>query len=304
MALARGYRADIWLANDWTALPLARLLAAEQSVPYIYDTHELAVDEYAHVWRWRMLQRPVVAAIERAGISGAAVTSCVSQGISDRLHKLYKLRAKPMLVRNMPQYEAHGLRPCGEPIEVLYHGIVNVGRGLEACIDSVALWRSEFRLTIRGPGPSDYLASLLQRVQERKLEARVTIAPPVPMTELVAQAARFDIGLFALPGYSAQNVHVLPNKFFEYVMAGLALCVSDLPEMTGLVRKHDLGQTILAATPRAIAVSINAFHRSNIETYKANALAAARLLNWETESAVFYDKVQEIALQGRAARER
>ncbi len=292
-AAARAHHPDIWLANDWTALPIARRLAAEQGVPYAYDTHELAVDEYAQHWRWRLTQRPVIAAIERDGIAGAAVTSCVSQGIADRLHTLYTLPKKPLLIRNMPRYEAHPFRPCGGRIAVLYHGVVNEGRGLEACIDSAALWRPEFRLSIRGPGPPDYLAALDKRIEGAGLGDRVVLAPPVPMIDLVSEAARFDIGLFALPGHSKQNMHVLPNKFFEYTMAGLALCVSDLPEMTALLRRHDLGRLIPEVTPQAIAAAVNGFDRAMIDACKQRALEAAKVLNWETEADRFFAAIEK-----------
>jgi glycogen(starch) synthase len=300
--IACAHRPDIWLANDWTALPIARRLAAEQGVPYAYDTHELAVDEYAERLVWRLTQRPVIAAVERAGIASSAVTSCVSQGIADRLHQLYGLREKPLLIRNMPQYEAHTHRPTGERIEVLYHGVVNVGRGLEACIDSVARWRPEFHLTIRGPGPADYLAALASRIESAGLGGRVVLAPPVPMIDLVREAACFDIGLFALPGHSQQNVHVLPNKFFEYTMAGLALCVSDLPEMTALLRQHDLGRLIPDVTPEAIAAAINGFERAEIDACKRRALEAAKLLNWGAESDRLFRAIEQAVVSQPAER--
>lgn len=302
-AAARAHHPGIWLANDWTALPIARRLAAEQGVPYAYDTHELAVDEYAQRLLWRVTQRPVIAAIERDGIVGSAVTSCVSQGIADRLHELYRLPEKPLLIRNMPRYEAHPYRPCGETIQVLYHGVVNVGRGLEACIDSVALWRPELRLTIRGPGPAEYLEALAARIKAAGLSDRVTLAPPIPMIDLVREAARFDVGLFALPGHSKQNVHVLPNKFFEYTMAGLALCISDLPEMTALLRQHDLGRSIPDVTPQAIAAAINGFDRASIDLHKRHALEAAKLLNWEAEADRFFAAIEQVVVGTAEARQ-
>lgn len=301
--LASRQQADIWLANDWTALPIVRRLASEQGVPYAYDTHELAVDEYAHRLLWRLTQRPVIAAIEREGIAGSAVTSCVSQGIADRLHELYRLPEKPLLIRNMPHYEIHPYRPSGEAIRVLYHGVVNVGRGLEACIDSVALWRPEFRLTIRGPGPAEYLEALAARIRAAGLGDRIVLAPPVPMIDLVKEAAHFDVGLFALPGHSEQNVHVLPNKFFEYTMAGLALCVSDLPEMTALLRQHDLGRSIPDVTPQAIAAAVNGFDRASIDVYKRHALEAAKVLNWEAEADRLFAAIGQAVAGAAEARE-
>lgn len=300
-ALAAKEHVDIWLANDWTAMPIARQLAAEQGVPYAYDTHELAVDEYAQRLIWRLTQQPVIAAIEKEGIAGAAVTSCVSQGIADRLHALYALPEKPLLIRNMPRYEAHLFRPSGERIAVLYHGVVNESRGLEACIDSVSLWRPEFHLTIRGPGPAAYIDRLAARIRAAALEERVTLAPAVPMVDLVKEAAEFDIGLFALPGHSAQNIHVLPNKFFEYAMAGLALCVSDLPEMTAMLRQHELGRSIPQATPQAIAVAINSLTRADIDACKRRALEAAKLLNWEAESDRLFAAIERVLLSADRA---
>lgn len=300
--VARQEKVDIWLANDWTALPIARRLAAEQGVPYAYDTHELAVDEYAQRLVWRLVQRPVIAAIEREGIAGSAVASCVSQGIADRLHRLYALPEKPLLIRNMPCYEAHPFRPCGEQIRVLYHGVVNVGRGLEACIESVAFWRPEFHLTIRGPGPAEYIEKLAALIRAAGLDARVTLAPPVPMIDLVREASSFDIGLFALPGHSKQNLHVLPNKFFEYTMAGLALCVSDLPEMSALLRRHDLGRLIPDVTPQAIAAAINGFDRAMIDRCKQGALGAAKTLNWEAEADRLFVAIERAVLAAGKAK--
>jgi glycosyltransferase involved in cell wall biosynthesis len=281
--LARGEQVDLWLANDWTTLPIARRLAIEHRVPFVYDTHELAVDEYAERLTWRLTRRPVIAAIEGAAMKEAAFVSCVSEGIALRLAEFYRLAECPLVLQNSPLYQSTRFRPTGEHIRVLYHGVISPGRGLEACIESVPLWRSEFTLTIRGPGDPQYLAALAELVQLHGVAGRVIFAEAVPMVDLVRKAAESDIGLFALPAHSLQNVYVLPNKFFEYMMAGLALCVSDLPEMTKILKERDLGALIPAVTPAAIAAAINSFDRASIDVYKRNALAAAPELSWETE---------------------
>lgn len=282
-ALADGQKVDLWLANDWTTLPIAMKLAREAGVPFAYDTHELAVDEYAQDLKWRLTQRPVIAGVERFGIAGASFVTCVSQGIANRLHELYRLQVPPTVVRNMPNFVGSAHRSTGQTIRALYHGVVSPGRALEECIASVADWRPEFSLTIRGPGDPAYVDSLRRIAREHQVETRVIFAPPVPMTRLVAEAQPFDVGLFAIKSHSAQNEHVLPNKFFEYTMAGLALCVSDLPEMTALLTRHRLGMTIPRVTPQAIAETVNALDRVSIDQFKHNALEAARELCWEHE---------------------
>jgi hypothetical protein len=103
------------------------------------------------------------------------------------------------------------------------------------------------------------------------------------MTSLVHEAAGFDIGLFALPRSSRHNELALPNKLFEYIMAGLAICVTELPEMARLIHQHNLGVTIPQLNPRAIANTINRLGSEGIDRYKRNALIAAQQLCWERE---------------------
>ena len=281
--VASAYRTDIYIANDWNMLPIARQLAERNNAIFTYDTHELATEEYSERGDWVLLDRPLIQAIESEHIGHAQVVSCVSSGIGLRLHELYELPAVPLVIRNAPTYEAHAFRPAGERIGVLYHGIVSIGRGLEACIRSVRQWRREFYLTIRGPVGDAYRRELEAIIVASGVASRVVLAPQVPMKDLVRQAAPFDVGLFALPGHSSHNDFALPNKFFEYAMAGLALCISDLPEMSNLVRQYDLGTTFKEVTPEAIADAINGLDRVAIDHYKRQALAAARELCWEHE---------------------
>ena len=292
--------AAIWLANDWTMLPIAARLAEEKGGVYGYDTHEFAVEEYAEKLQWRILRRPMVSAIERQFIGNAIVVSAVSTGIAERLDSLYRLPRPTLTIRNMPAFEHVPFRPTRrDRIQVLYHGIVAPNRGLEAAIDSVAFWRPEITLTIRGPENPAFSPALRERIAARRLEHRIRLAPPVPMTALVREAAPFDVGFFALPGHSRHNEFALPNKFFEYVMAGLALCITDLPEMARLIREYDLGVTIAAVEPKAIAAAVNTLDPDRIDRFKRNAVCAARELCWERESERLVGAYSEALAQTR-----
>lgn len=283
-AAADEWRPDLWLANDWLTLPVVAPLAKAQGVPFLYDTHEFATEEFAHNWKWRSVVRPVVRAIEARHVGEAAGITCVSAGIGEALQALYALPVRPLTVRNMPRYEAIAFRAAVEPVRVLYHGIVIPGRALEETIASVARWLPGRSLTIRGPGTDAYLASLRALAAAHGVSDRVTFAPPVPVTALVQEASAFDVGLFALAGHSAQNRFVLPNKLFEYIMAGLAVCVSDLPEMRTIVERHALGRIFNAVTPEGIAQAVNSLSVAAIDAGKRASIDAARELNWEAES--------------------
>ena len=113
------------------------------------------------------------------------------------------------------------------------------------------------------------------------------------MTDLVASARTFDVGFFAIRGHSLQNTYVLPNKFFEYTMAGLALCVSDLPEMRNLIEQYGMGTLIQSVEKGAIADAINALTAQDIDRLKKRALEAAKQLSWETESRFFIETAEK-----------
>jgi glycosyltransferase involved in cell wall biosynthesis len=278
-------------------LPLAAWLARQKGGVYGYDTHEFAVEEYAERRSWLLWHRPMVRVLEAEFIRGAAVVSTVSSSIAGELNRLYMLPLRCRVVRNTSYFQPLPFRPTDAAIRVLYHGLVAPGRGLGAAIASVPYWRSDFDLTIRGPGNTRYIESLRRHIQALNLTDRVRLLPPVPMTDLVGEAASFDIGFFALPGTSCHNRFALPNKLFEYIMAGLALCVSNLPEMAQLVTDYCVGITFDATAPGAIAAAINTLDQTSIDRHKSASLLAARTLCWEQESVLLVSAYE-------AARER
>lgn len=293
MILSQGFHAaaqdvspaGLYIANDWPMLPIAAELARRTGAIYIYDSHELAAAEYADSRKWRLVNLPYVRAVEARYIGGAATTLTVSQGIAETLQRLYGLAEQPTVIRNMPGFREvarHVVDP--KRISVVYHGLVAPGRGLEALVTSVPAWREEFRLTIRGPASPAYGSYLREIAVAGGSNGRIEFAPSVKPDRLIDEAAKSDIGIFALPGDTLHATLALPNKFFDYVMAGLALCIADLPEMAALVRRYELGRLIKATDATAIAASINSFDTAAVEKYRTNALHAARELNWQNES--------------------
>ncbi len=280
----------LWIANDWPMLPIAAEAAATKGGIVVYDSHELALEEFAERPEWRKYIRPVVAHVEAGYIRNAKVISSVSPGITAHLDATYQVPATHLTLRNAPAWQATDARPAGDPVRLLYHGIVSPGRGLEALIESAASWKPGFSLTIRGPAsPPDYMDQLTRLAGSHGVTDRVSFEGPVPMTSLVAAARPFDIGLMALPGHSAHTRFALPNKLFEYMMAGLALAVTDLEEMVTLLNDTGAGFSLGDGSPAAIGAAINSLTRPEIDRMRAAALEAAKRYNWDTEATPVID---------------
>ncbi|GAM97938.1 capsular polysaccharide synthesis enzyme cap5I [alpha proteobacterium U9-1i] len=301
IATVERVRCDLAVAHDFFTAPIAARLAELSGGAFTVDCHEFSYEQYMHDKNWIKRERAWTHAIEKRFLPRASVVTTVCDGISDALQRTYALQRRPTVVRSTAFYHDLPFLPTGETIEVLYHGIVSPTRGLEQSIESVKLWRPEYRLVIRGPGPDDYIDQLRVIAAQHGVTERVRIDPPVAFNQMIMRANESDIGLFVQEGISVQKRFTLPNKFFEYVQARLALCVADLPEMARLVKEHQLGVLVPNVSPRAIADQINALTREKIDAYKQASMKAAHTLSWEHEAQTMLRAYGVEVHQARAA---
>jgi glycosyltransferase involved in cell wall biosynthesis len=292
---ARGLEADLYLANDWRALPIGCEAARATGARLAYDSHEYGVGEFAERRLWRAVFPRYIDFLEREAIGKAAFVSAVGEGIARLLQERYDLPTTPIVIRNVPDYRPMPLRPVSSPVRVLYHGQFLPNRGLEPLVESVRWWRPELSLHLRGYGPRRYEGFLKRLIDGSPARDRIHIHPPARMLDLVPLANESDIGIHPLLATSDQTRFSLPNKLFEYLMAGLAVCVSDLPEMASIVRRYGVGVLLSSTTPDAIAAAVNGIDLSVLPELKARALAAARELCWEKEKRVLVEAVAGVA---------
>jgi hypothetical protein len=268
--------ADLVIAHDYHVLPLADELARRWGAPIVMDIHEYAAEQYSFApdtperRYFDHVTRPMVDAFHRHYFAEIRAATCVCAGIADQVAQDYALPKTPTVVRSTPFYTGQPFRPAGATIEVMYHGLVNATRHLEVGVRSLALWRPEFRFTIRGPGPESYIAGLRDLARELGVADRLTIVPAVPFDDLIPTANKADIGYLALMNFSRQRQFVSPNKFFEYIIAPV-------------VRTNGNGAVISDFTPEAIAACINSFDATRIDACKKASLALAKELCWERE---------------------
>lgn len=289
----KGEESDLIYANDLSALPLGARLKARRAARLVYDSHEFFAEENLHSLKWRLAFRRYNRALEQRYIGAADRIVTVSHGIARALQALHGLNSTPQVVRNVPRHHACAYRPCGPAVSVLFHGTFHGDRGLETLIDSVADWRPGLHLTIRGTGNPTYVAALRQRAATRA-PGRIEIVPAVAPQQVIPEANKADVGIYCAPVGSVQTQFNLPNKVFEYVQAGLCLCVTPSREIAELVRHYDLGVVCPAADAGALAAALNGLDEARINRCKQNALRAAPDLSWEREQTVLLRLVEDL----------
>jgi glycogen(starch) synthase len=288
--------ADMYHAHDLNALLAGFLASRWKGKKLVYDFHELFTEQYRAGVKTPLWGK-FFGLLERVLAKRADLRVTVCESIAEFAAERYGL-AGVITVRNAPPYQAVpiGMGSPGREKIILYHGGYSRDRGLEQFIESARFLRSG-RVMLRGFG--DLESDLRLLVKERGLEDRISFAPPVPMMELVRTARSADIGVIPYIGYCLNNRFCLPNKLFEYMMAGLAVGGSDLPELRRIILGQNLGVVFNPEDPEDIARALNRLleDEGRLEEMKRNALAAARTLyNWEAESEKLLKGYQSLTL--------
>lgn len=279
-------RARVYHAHDLDTFPAAYLASLRFQGKLVYDSHELFTEQREYMPK---LIKFILQRIERYLIKRADGVITVNQSIAGELSKRYSL-PMPLHLRNfvkkvsLEETVANNKVQPGE-IRVLYHGGYQKGRGLEEVIKSIACLEKNIKLYLRGFGPIE--EDLRRQVSDLCLENRVFFLEPVPMEKMILEAAFADIGIIAYKPTCLNNLYSLPNKLFEYMMAGLAVAASDLPEIRRLNEEAGFGLLFDPVSPESIAGAINGLvrERAFLQNCRNNATAwSCALGNWEAES--------------------
>ncbi|MEO8395519.1 MAG: glycosyltransferase, partial [Chloroflexota bacterium] len=129
-----------------------------------------------------------------------------------------------------------------------------------------------------------YLDSL-RSYADQVAPGRVEFRPPVPPFEIVRAIADGDIGLCFIPGSTFAYRMTLPNKLFEFMVAGLAVVSGPSQEMARVVREAGSGWVTKDFSADALVESLNSLTLEQIEQARQKARQAAKLMNAEVEYA-------------------
>jgi hypothetical protein len=276
-AALTGERFSLIVANDILALPLA--LSLRNGAKVLFDAHEYAPLEFEENWKWRFFLWRFNEYLCRhyAPRSDAATTVC--NGIAQEYHRLLGIRMT--VIHNAPPFERLEPRP-GTPtdaIRLVHHGGAISSRQLETMIESMRYLDDRFSLDlVLVPSEPRYLGRLKSLASGNR---RIRFLPPVAMHEIPRFLNQYDAGVYLLPPNNFNNRHSLPNKFFDFVQARLAIVIGPSPEMAVYVTRYGMGVVSEDFTPRSFAHAISGLDRERIARFKAQAHLAARELCFE-----------------------
>lgn len=290
MRQSRAYRPSHVCCHNAILLPLCWLSALLSRAKLVYLPHELELERSG----LSGLRKTVETFLEKRIIKRAQDVVVVCDPIAEWYRIRYGLD-NVHVVRNMPEQSAVARHPIkgssfresfGIPDQAtvfIYQGILGAARGTFLLIDTFkALSAASAHLVFMGYGDPE---------TQRKLEEVVTqtdnihFQPAVPAEEIISYAAQADIGVFVTTHSPLSYQWSLPNKFYEYIHAGLPVLVSEnLTYLSDIIDRNQLGWS----TPLPdLSQAIKAISETELAPIEARIQEFAPAHVWETDASVF-----------------
>ncbi|MCT7378212.1 glycosyltransferase family 4 protein [Chelativorans salis] len=282
-------------AHDVNTLPTAWIAAVLSRAPLVYDAHEVSTDREGYAGF-----RTAVAWLERRLTPRAAAMITTTEARAKFFARAYGI-PRPLVLQNRPRFAAPGRterirrelqlqKPW--PI-VLYQGGLQQGRGLERLVDAAARLEKAYFVFIGGGRLSP---ALEDQAKSAGLTERVRFMPTVSLDVLPSYTASADIGVQPLENTCFNHYTTDSNKLFEYMMAGLPVVASDMPEIRRIVDAHGFGMIVPPSDTTALANAIGKLIESEAlrRVYAEKARHAASRLNWEEQEqklVALYDRL-------------
>lgn len=290
LSLARSISPTHISCHNATMLPVVWLAAAVSGAVLIYVPHELET----HRFGMSRLEKLFTKIVEKLLIRKAREIVVVCEPIADWYRNAYGLK-NVYVVRNVPESDAIQVR---RPVDgsfrdrfnipktatiFIYQGLFGEGRGTDQLLKIFSqIDGLQFHLVLMGYGEAGS-----QQQVERAAEtcANIHYQPAVSREWITSYTSGADVGIVISENASLSYQYSLPNKFYEYVHAGLPVLASNnLVYMSNLIREKKIGWSVpFDELNKAILNVAN----SDLKGYCDRARKFAAGAVWESDAAVF-----------------
>ncbi len=288
-------RFDLLVSNDLDTLLACHLAAFLRKKELVYDSHEYFCGSP------EIASRPGVLRfwknLEQLLFPRQKTIITVNQSIASLYEKEYG--KKIAVIRNIPPYKNPGAclpadelsLPPGKDIILLQGSGINVDRGAEELLQAMLpeYGLQNALLVIIGSG--DVLPKLKEMARQPVFSGRVQFFERMTHDLLYEYTRYAAIGVSLDKDTNLNYRYSLPNKLFDYIMAGTPQLASDLPEVAAIIKKYNTGMLIQNHDPAHIAQSLQAMLDDPIglKQWEDNCLEAAKELCWENEEQKLID---------------
>lgn len=292
---------DLVITHDISLMLLASGIAHGSGAPVMLDAREYYTRNFEDQEEWQQTVKPVNQYLCGTYLKRCDKVITVSDGLAQEYRREFGI--DPEVVMSMPVFR--NLMPSqatGNPIRIVHHGYASASRRMEVMIEMMDHVDGRFSLDLMlMVGRDAYWDKIVRMAEERR---NVRIIPPVPFDEIVLFTNQYDIGLFLVPPTNFNLTYTLPNKFFEFIQARLAVAIGPSIEMKKIIDRHECGIVADDFEPKTLASMLNALTVEKLMYYKHQSHKAASILNADTAGARVKDIVRELISKATDEREK
>lgn len=188
----------------------------------------------------------------------------VSEELGENLVKAYNLPRMPEIIYNTNElasrykYKGPSLRSVlgvGDAPILVHSGSVRSGRGVEYVVQALPQLPGLHFLLITGSS-NEYLEDVLKQAETLGVRDRVHLHPLLPYDEAASFIAEANIGVIPMDHYGNAEV-ALPNKFFDYILAGLPVVTADTKSLARVMAEWPVGRVFPAGDVTALTQALS-----------------------------------------------
>lgn len=284
------------LANELDGLEMAVTGRARKSIPIIFDAHEYYPHQSCKIVDMLFERRSSYVALKKRI---PCVASCIT--VCEPIAKRYdeNFRSNFHVVRNIPiaKRDASDHKIDENNIRLIHHGAAMRGRKLDVMIRAVAKAEKRWKLDMMLVGDVSYIEEL-RSLASKLAPGRINFVSPVPTQQIVSKIRSYDAGIYSIAPTCYNNLMSLPNKFFEFVAAGLPTFVGPSPVMAKLAKNYKFGMVAEDFTPDSMAQLLDSVSIEALYTMREAAEEAYNDLNGEREmkhaSSIWKQTISEV----------
>lgn len=275
---------NLVVCENLELLPFAESLK-KINTKLIFDAREYYPKQFEDSIVFKLLERPINLHICRKYLSKCDHVLTVSPGLASEYKREFGINA--ILLRSTPVYHEIKLSKTNfHEIKLVHHGSANPNRKLDNLIDIVNNLDTRFSIDLYLSGKSREISRLKSLIRDND---RIRILEHVPFDEIIPTLSNYDIGLAYYYPTGFNIKHALPNKFFEFIQARLAVLTGPSPDMKDLLDKYGCGFASDQFSNQSVIDLLNKLSVEQIDEAKRASDKTAKVLCWEEESKVLDD---------------
>ena len=172
---------------------------------------------------------------------------------------------------------------------IVYQGVLQEGRGIKQLLLLSSLVPSITAVIIGGEESQKPYVDLSKKLN---INNKTVFIKKRPYYDLINYTASCDVGWAVIKKQGMSNLYALPNKLFEYALAGLPVVGANLPNIKNIIDKYNLGVIVDEKNTEQQIKAIN-FLLKNKKQKKYYQNTANKYFTWKTQEQKFIQIVNE-----------